>query len=94
MGPNIPRVIFLVLLLGGTFLVMRATLTLYSKSNAVPTEEDKQRELNMILEREVLGGKANIQRIDNDELLDFQFKQKPSVIYSDMFDRDPFRIGL
>ncbi len=80
------------LLIAGTYLVIRATMTLYTK--APVTKQDKQRELDMILEREILKDKANVQEISNDELLEFQFKQKPSEIYANMFDSNPYRIGL
>lgn len=73
-------------------MVVRATMLMYTK--APETKADRQRELDMILEREILREKANVQEVSNDELLDFQFKQKPSDIYANMFDRDPYRIGL
>lgn len=86
------RFIFVFLLITGTYLVVKATMIMYTK--APETKKDRQRELDMILEREILKSKANVQQVDNEDVLDFQFKQKPSDIYANMFDRDPFRIGL
>lgn len=92
------RTVFVVLLLVGLVLSLRGFVLLYSETPEKTPEEEKKitekKELDAILEEEVLRGKANIQQIDNDELLEFMFKQKPSEIYSDMFDRDPFRIGV
>lgn len=86
------RFVFVTLLIAGIYLTTRGTMILYTK--APETKESKERELDMILEREILKDKANIQRIDNDELLDFQFKQKPSEIYAHMFETNPFRLGI
>lgn len=86
------RTLYLTLLLTGLTLAAYGAARLYIPKQ--PTMEDKQAELDEILEREVLNTKANIQEVSNDELLNFQMRQKPSELFKDMFEEDPFRIGL
>ena len=87
------RVIFTIILLIGVFLVSRGATLLYMSQKA-KTAKDKQKELDLILEREVLNTKANVQQVSYDDILTMQFKQQPSKIYENMFEQDPFRIGL
>lgn len=84
------QILFVSMFFIGIIMILIGYFTLYPIQIECKSEENELKLLEKIMEDEVLKGKSNIQ--ETDDLTEFQFRQKPSEIYNDMFSRNNFNL--